>query len=136
MFLLDTNIISEIRKGDRCNERVANWYAGVKEADLFLSVLVTGEIRKGIELIRDRDLQQAEALESWLQKVLQSFSGRILPIDARVADTWGKMNAIRTIPVIDGLLVATAKVHDMTLVTRNSDDIKGLSASVLNPFSG
>ena len=63
MFLLDTNIISEIRKGDRCNEQVANWYAGVKEADLFLSVLVTGEIRKGIELIRNRDLQQAEALE-------------------------------------------------------------------------
>ena len=136
MFLLDTNIISEIRKGDRCNEQVANWYAGVKEADLFLSVLVTGEIRKGIELIRNRDLQQAEALERGLQKVLKSFSGRILPIDAKVSDTWGKMNAIRSIPVIDGLLVATAKVHNMTLVTRNSDDIKGLSASVLNPFSG
>ena len=136
MFLLDTNIISEIRKGDRCNERVANWYAGVKEADLFLSVLVTGEIRKGIESIRDRDLQQAEALERWLQKVLQSFSGRILPIDAKVADTWGKMNAIRPISVIDGLLVATAKVHDMTLVTRNVVDIEGLNASVLNPFIG
>jgi len=134
MFLIDTNVISELRKGDRCDARVAAWYAGLKDTDLFLSVLVTGEIRKGIELARSRDSQQAVALERWLQEMERAFGDRILPVDARVADAWGAMSAIRPIPVIDGLLAATAKTHALTLATRNASDVQGLGAAVLNPF--
>ena len=134
MFLIDTNIISEVRKGDRCDARVAAWYADIENADLFLSVLVTGEIRKGIELARPRDGRRAVALERWLHEVERAFGDRILPVDARVADTWGEMSAIRPIPVVDGLLAATAKTHDLTLATRNASDVTGLGAAVLNPF--
>ena len=135
MFLIDTNIISEVRRGDRCDARVAAWYAGIKDTDLFLSVMVTGEIRKGIELVRSRDRPTAVALERWLRDVERAFGRRILPVDARVADTWGKMSAIRPVPVIDGLLAATAKTHELTLATRNASDIKGLGATVVNPFN-
>ena len=135
MFLIDTNIISEVRRGDRCDARVAAWYAGIKDTDLFLSVMVTGEIRKGIELVRSRDRPTAVALERWLRDVERAFGRRILPVDARVADTWGKMSAIRPVPVTDGLLAATAKTHELTLATRNASDIKGLGATVVNPFN-
>ena len=134
MFLIDTNIISEVRKGPRCDSRVAGWYAGIEDADLYLSVLVTGEIRKGIESVRARDPGKADVLECWLQEVERAFAERILPIDARVSDSWGRMSALRPIPVIDGLLAATAKTHDMTLVTRNASNVEGLGANVLNPF--
>ncbi len=134
MFLIDTNVISELRKGDRCDARVAAWYASLEDSDLFPSVLVTGEIRKGIELGRPRDSRQAGALERWLREVERSFGDRILPVDARVADAWGVMRAIRSVPVVDGLLAATAKTHTLTLATRNASDVHGLGATVLNPF--
>ena len=134
MFLLDTNVISEVRRGGRCNARVAAWFAGVRDADLFISVVVTGEIRKGVERLRRRVLRQAEALERWLEEIMQSYADRVLPIDARVADAWGRLGAARPVPVIDGLLAATARVHDMILVTRNASDVDGLGVAVLNPF--
>ena len=81
-----------------------------------------------------RDPRKAEALECWLQEVERAFAERILPIDTRVAGLWGRMSALRPIPVIEGLLAATAKVHDMTLVTRNASNVEGLGANVLNPF--
>ena len=134
MFLLDTNVISEVRKADRCNASVARWFAGVGDADLFTSVVVTGEIRQGIERLRRRDSRQAEILERWLEDVVTSYADRVLPIDGRVADAWGRLGAARPVPVIDGLLAATARVHDMTLVTRNAPDVAGLGVPVLNPF--
>ena len=135
-FLLDTNIVSEVRKGRRSDPNVSNWYAGVDESKLFISSLTVGEIRRGIELARRRrDVDQAEALETWLQTVIQHFSGRILTVDTEEADTWGQISAIRTVPVVDSLLAATAMVHDMTLVTRNVADVAGLGVQVLNPFA-
>jgi predicted nucleic acid-binding protein len=134
MFLIDTNVISELRKGDRCDARVAAWYAGLEDSDLFLSVLVIGEIRKGVELARPCDNQKAGALERWLQEVERSFGDRILPIDTRIAEMWGAMSGIRPIPVVDGLLAATAKTHALSLATRNSSDVQGLGAAVVNPF--
>jgi predicted nucleic acid-binding protein len=134
MFLIDTNIISEVRKGSRCDPNVAAWYALVGDADLYLSVLVLGEIRKGIELARPRDPARAEALEAWLATTDAAFGDRVLAVDHPVVDEWGRMSALRSVPVIDGLLAATAKVHRMTLVTRNDDDVAGLGARVLNPF--
>ena len=134
-FLIDTNIISEVRKGDRCDPAVAAWWSSVAEDDLWLSPLVLGEIRKGVELARRRDPQRAEALEAWLADVMSGFGNRVLPVDTAVADQWGRMNAIRSVPVVDGLLAATAKANGLTLVTRNIDDVAGLDLDVLNPFA-
>lgn len=134
MFLLDTNVISELRKRDKCDARVAVWYAGIPEGDLFISVVVAGELRKGVERLSRRDPRQAEALDRWLREVERSYADRVLPIDARVADVWGRISAIRPVPVVDALLAATVRVHDMILVTRNSSDVEGLGATVLNPF--
>ena len=138
MFLLDTNIISEVRKGQRSDPNVSNWFAGVSESQFFISSLTIGEIRRGIELARRRrDVDQAEALETWLQIVIQRFSGRILTVDTEEADTWGQnYPPFAPVPVVDGLLAATAMAHDMTLVTRNVSDVEGLGVRVLDPFSG
>lgn len=135
-FLIDTNIISEVRKGSRCDANVAAWYASINEDDLYLSVLVLGEIRKGIELARPRDSAKAQALEDWLAVVDAAFGERILPIDRGVADCWGRMSGQRPVSTVDGLLAATARVHRLTLVTRNEADVAGLGADVLNPFNG
>jgi len=133
-FLIDTNIISEVRKGDRCNPHVSTWYASIADDDLFLSTLVLGEIRKGVELARPRDPDKAAALERWLRQVEAAFDGRVLGIDNAVSDQWGRMSAVRPIRVIDGLLAATAMTNGLTLVTANDRDIAGLGAIVLNPF--
>ena len=133
-FLIDTNIISEVRKGDRGDPAVATWWNGVSEDELWLSSLVLGEIRKGVELARRRDPRRAEALEVWLTDVMSRFGNRILPVDTAVAEQWGRMNAVRSLPVIDGLLAATAKANGLTLVTRNVADVAELDVDVLNPF--
>jgi predicted nucleic acid-binding protein len=135
-YLIDTNVISEIRKAARCDPFVSAWYTSVADDELFLSTLVLGEIRKGIERARTRNAQQAETLERWLHQVESAFGSRVLGIDNAVSDEWGRMSAIRTIPVIDGLLAATAKCNGLTLVTRNERDVAGLGASVFNPFRG
>jgi len=135
-YLIDTNIISEVRKGARCNADVAAWYASVADEELFLSTLVLGEIRKGVELARPRDSGKAVALERWLREVELAFDGRVLSIDNAVSDQWGRMTAIRPLPAIDGLLAATALTHGLTLVTRNDRDVAGLGAMVLNTFKG
>ena len=131
-YLID--IISEVRKGERCDGHVAAWFASIDDEDIFLSVLVVGEIRKGIERARRTDPAQARALEKWLSTLKQSYGERILPIDQMVADEWGNMSAIRPLPTVDALIAATAKIHRMTLATRNVADVMGLGADVLNPF--
>ena len=135
-YLLDTNVISELRKGDRCDANVTAWYAEVEETEIFLSVLVLGEMRRGIERIRRRDPQQTVVLERWLEETALRFAGRILHIDEVIVEAWGRTYYARTVPVVDGLLAATAIVHDMTLVTRNVSDVDGLGVRVLDPFSG
>jgi predicted nucleic acid-binding protein len=133
-WLIDTNIISEVRKGLRCNPAVAAWWSSVEDRDLFLSTLTIGEIRKGVEAVRIRDPDKARALEAWLQTIVQTFGPRILGIDAAVAESWGRISAIRSVPVVDALLAATASVHGLVLVTRNAIDVAGLGVRVLNPF--
>jgi predicted nucleic acid-binding protein len=134
-YLIDTNIISEVRKGARCDAHVSGWYASVADEDLFLSTLVLGEIRKGVELARPRDSGKAAALERWLREVEAAFDGRVLGIDNSVSDQWGRMSAIRPLPSIDGLLAATPLTNGLTLVTRNDRDVAGLGATVFNPFN-
>jgi predicted nucleic acid-binding protein len=133
-WLIDTNIISEVRKGPRCDPAVAAWWSSAEDRDLFLSTLTIGEIRKGVEAIRIRDPDKARALEVWLQAIVQAFGPRILGIDAAVAESWGRISAIRSVPVVDALLAATASVHGLVLVTRNAVDVAGLGVRVLNPF--
>ena len=134
MYLIDTNVISEVAKGRRCDPRVADWYRRVRDDELFLSALVVGELRQGIERLRPRNPRRAGALERWLEELLSSFGDRVLPIDAKVAQNWGRMNARQTFPVIDSLLAATAEAHGLVLVTRNLRDIERSGVRCLNPF--
>ncbi len=133
-YLLDTNVVSELRKGPRCNRGVAEWVDGVEDGHLYLSVLNVGEIHTGIERIRRRDPGAAAALEAWLAALLASYGDRILPVDRRVAEEWGRLAARRSLSVVDGLLAATALAHGLTLVTRNVRDVAGTGAAVLDPF--
>ena len=137
MFLLDTNVISEVRKQGRADSGVAEWYASVSDEDIFLSVLTLGEIRRGVERSRRRgDNAQADTLEVWLTTVKGRFSGQILAVSEDIAETWGRISSIRPVPVEDALLAATAMVKDFTLVTRNIRHVEGLGARLLNPFTG
>jgi len=133
-YLLDTNVISELRKGQRCHPRVAAWIASVPDHALYLSALVIGEIRRGIERMRQRDVQAATTLETWLMQVVTQHQDRILSVTREVTESWGRMNALRSYSTIDSLLAATAQVHGLTLVTRNVMDIAGTGVAYLNPF--
>lgn len=134
-LLVDTNVLSELRKGPRADRGVREWFAATADGDLFTSALVLGEIRRGVELVRRRDPSGAAALEQWLLRMSETFADRVLVIDAVVADRWGVLDVPDPIPTLDGLLAATALVHDMTVVTRNVKDIARTGAQVLNPFS-
>lgn len=101
---------------------------------IFFSVLVTGEIRSGIERLRRRDQAGAEVLERWLLRLFREHGDRILPVNAEIAETWGRLNAMATLPTVDGLLAATAVVHGLTVVTRNVRDLGRTGVPVLNPF--
>ena len=134
-YLVDTNILSELRKGSRANPHVLRWFKTVPDEELFSSVLVLGEIRKGLERVRSSDPVQSVALERWLHRMETSFADRLLPITSQIAEVWGRISSARPVPVIDSLLAATAIVHDLTLVTRNTAEIQDLGADLLNPFS-
>ncbi len=133
-YLLDTNVISELRKGARCNPGVSSWIAGTDSEELFLSVLTLGEIRKGIEKIRRRDRGGAESLEAWFTELTAAYTDRILTVDQVIAEEWGRLNVAETLPVIDSFLAATANVHDLTLVTRKVGDVTRTGVEILNPF--
>ena len=113
---------------------LAAWFSTVEGDDLYLSVLVVAEIRSGIEKVRRRDPAAAAGLEGWLGALVASHAERILPVDLRVAEEWGRLAARRSLPVVDGLMAATALVHGLTLVTRNVRDVSGTGAVVLDPF--
>ena len=133
-FLLDTNIISEVRK-PRPDARVTAWLASVEGDDLFLSVLVVGEIGQGIERLRRRDPRRAAAYAGWLVELRTAYADRIVPVDLAAADEWGRLNSVTRLPVVDGLLAATAKVRGWTLVTRNTRDVAGTGVRLLDPVA-
>ncbi len=132
--LIDTNVVSEVRKGERCHSRVRAWYGDVADQEIFLSALTIGEIRRGVNSIARRDAKSGAVLERWLRGLVQHFAERILPVDHTIAEEWGRMNVPDPLPVIDGLLAATARVHDLTLVTRNTRHVARTGVSYLNPF--
>jgi len=132
-YLLDTNVVSELRR-PRPNEAVLNWFDSVSSTELWLSVLVLGEVRQGVEQLARRDPDQAAIREKWLLDLADLFGDRIAPVTTEVADLWGRLNVQDRLPAVDGLLAATALVHGWTLVTRNTSDVARTGAMVLNPF--
>lgn len=134
-YLIDTNVISELRKGKRADQRVVAWFSGLEDDQVFISALTLGEIRRGIESIRRRDAKAAAALESWMGRITAQHGDRVLPVDKAIADEWGRMNVPDPLPVVDGLLAATAKALGLTLATRNVTDVERTGVACLDPFS-
>lgn len=133
-FLLDTNTLSELRKpaGDPLVKR---WIAPIPTDELFLSMLNVGEIRRGIERLRRHDAAQAAVFEVWLTSLRRNYSDRILPVTMEIAEEWARLTVPNPLPVIDGLLAATARVHGLTLVTRNTADFARTGVRLPNPFT-
>lgn len=133
-YLLDTNVLSELRKGPRADRGLQAWLSTVEEDDLYLSVLVLGELRRGIERVRHRDVVGARSLDAWQRQLRRRHADRILPVGREVAEAWGRLGVPDPIPVVDGLLAATALVHGLTVVTRNDGDFRPTGVPLLNPF--
>jgi toxin FitB len=133
-YLIDTNVVSELRKRDRAHAHLRQWFDTVESHELFLSVVTIGELRRGIEVIGRRDSTAAAAIGRWLRTLIEGFRDRVLPIDRSVAEEWGRLTAGPGISPIDGLLAATARVHRLTLVTRNIKDVRHVDVHVVNPF--
>lgn len=134
-FLLDTNVVSELRKGKRANAGVLNFYDSTPDEKIFLPAQVIGEIQRGIWNIRGRnDTNQAEKLAQWLDTVTQMYSQRIIAFDSICALVWGRLMSPNPQNPVDKQIAAIALTYDMTLVTRNTRDVAETGARVLNPF--
>ena len=135
MFLVDTNVISELRKGQNANVGVLAFWRSADGEALYIAVQTMGEIRRGVENIRQRgDSAQAARLESWLDRVATGYADRILSFDLECAQVWGKLMSPHPQHPIDNQIAAIALIHDLTVVTRNVSDFKGLGVVVINPF--
>ena len=134
-FLVDTNIISELRKRHRADPNVAEWVAATPAKEIGTSVVVLAEIRRGIELKRRHDATQAEALDVWFSTMRMRLSDRVLPIDEPIAEAWAHFNVPDPLPFVDGLLAATAKGRGLIVVTRNVADIARTGVLTINPFA-
>ena len=137
MFVLDTNVVSELRKVrlGRADGNVAAWADSVNTADLYLSVITLQELEIGVLLAEHRDPKQGAVFRTWLNShVLPAFEGRILPVDTAIALRSVKQHVPNPRPFRDGLIAATALVHGMTVVTRNLADFEGTGVAMLNPW--
>ena len=132
-YLLDTNVVSELRKSVP-DSNVEAWYGSVSGSELFLSVLTIGEIRMGVERARRKDLAKATSLENWLTRLETAYGDHIVPVDTTIAGTWARLSVPDPLPVIDGLLAATAYDRGWVFVTRNAKDVRRGGVRVLNPF--
>lgn len=134
-YVIDTNVLSELRKGLRMDKNVRIWFDAVSSDEIYLSTLTVGEVRHGIELLRRRDTKSAESLEKWLKEVLKSTGDHILPITNEISEQWGRFGVPDPVSVIDGLIAATAMIHGHILVTRNVSDIEQTGVNYINPFN-
>lgn len=135
MYLVDTNVISEARKGKNANAGVREFWQTVGETDVYLSVQTIGEIRRGIENLKHRgDVRQSRRLEQWLERVVAEYGDRILGFDEECAQIWGKLMSPHKQHPIDKQIAAVALIHGLTVVTRNVDDFGGTGVGLKNPF--
>ncbi|CAG9269942.1 type II toxin-antitoxin system VapC family toxin [Paraburkholderia unamae] len=137
MYLVDTNVISEVRKRERANKGVRSFFREIarNDSELYLSVVTIAELRRGVELIRHRgDTEQAAILETWLGAILREYGHCVLPVDEEVSQVWGRLRVPHPEHALDKLIAATALIHDLTVVTRNVDDFSGTGVRLLNPF--
>jgi predicted nucleic acid-binding protein len=134
-LLLDSNVFSELRKRGRADSRVLSWFAGVDEAEVHTSLLVLGEIRRGIYLVERRDPVGGLHLRAWLDELVAGLGSRVLGLDAETIEIWARINTPNALPAIDGLIAATALRHRLTLVTRNVVDIERSGVQVFNPWA-
>ena len=132
-FLLDTNVVSEFRKKSP-DAGASKWLDSVRSSQLYLSVMVVGEIAQGVERLVARDPKHAAAIEDWRRRLVRGYADRIVPVSLEVAEVWGRLNAAAPLPLADGLMAATALVHDWTFVTRNTADFERTGVRLLNPF--
>lgn len=135
MYLLDTNVLSEVRKAQRADLRVQHWFKTITPFEIFISAISIGEIRNGIESLRLRDPATAGRLETWLRGLESHYSERILPISIQIADRWGWLGQVRHNHPLDRLLAATCLEHRLTMVTRNVADFTGTGVPLFNPFA-
>jgi predicted nucleic acid-binding protein len=136
MFLVDTNVISERRKGPKADSGVVDFIQRA-ENEFFLPVQVIGELRRGIERLRHRgDLPQALRLEAWLESIWEEYALRILTFDVQCAQLWGTLMGVNDQHPVDKQIAAIALVYDLTVVTRNTDDFAGTGVRLFNPFLG
>lgn len=136
MFLVDTNVISEARKGSRSNAGVQAFFRRESVGALFLATQTIGEIRRGIENLRRRgDMLQVRVLELWLDFLLNEYADRILAFDVECAQHWGRLMSPDPTHAVDKQIAAIALMYDMTVVTRNVDDFRSAQVRVQNPFA-
>ncbi len=138
MYLVDTDVISEARKGSRTNVGVRRFIAALRKSGdaIYLSVVTIGELRRGVDLLRHRgDARQAARLEAWLDALLTEYGDHVLDFGAEEAQVWGRLRVPHPENAIDKQIAATALTHGLTLVTRNVDHFSGLGVEVLNPFA-
>lgn len=135
MYLIDTNVISEARKGSNANPGVRKFFREIDPSDLYIPVQIIGEIRRGLESIKRRgDLPQARRLEKWLDLIVDSYADRILSFDQASAQVWGRLMSPHPEHPVDKQIAAIALIHDLTVITRNVDDFRGTGARTRNPF--
>jgi predicted nucleic acid-binding protein len=137
VYLIDTDVISEVRKQAKADAGVQRFFARINAEQIpaYLSVITVGELRRGIDLIRHRgDVRQAQQLETWLQKILDEYAENILPLDVDSAQIWGRLRVPHPENALDKQIAATALTHNLTVVTRNARHYHGTHVPVLNPF--
>jgi len=138
VFLVDTDVISEARKGDKANAGVRDFFgkASRNNIALFLSAITIGELRQGVENIRHRgDSAQSARLERWLGRLTVDYADAILPFDQEAAQIWGRLRAPHPENPLDKQIAATALIHDLTVVTRNTDHFRPTGVAIVNPFT-
>lgn len=139
MYLVDTDVISEIRKGEKADAGVREFFevASHEAVPLYLSVVTVGELRTGVERLRHRgDVQQSELLDRWLQQVTKTYADAILPLDEEIAHVWGRLRVPNPENPLDKQIAATALIHDLTVVTRNTEHFAPTGVKLKNPSSG
>ena len=135
MYLVDTNVISEARKGIKANPGVQEFFQATPHEDIYISVQTIGEIRRGLENIRHRgDIPQTKRLEKWLVLIVTDYADKILSFDEECAQVWGRLMSPHPKHPIDKQIAAIALIHDLAVVTRNVDDFRGTGVAIRNPF--